>query len=255
MLIHREDLKSLCCSLHAVTTQHCTKVCISPTLHIILPSAAALWPVHVLHVCTYSFVFNLICFFRHSFWNHTMQTNRFKVGISPTLQSFIPLTPPFRSPLILFFGSFIHHVIFLTRLFGFNVHYNEQSCGESELSIANVRTISMVIIALKIESGSFFCTVKSYLYVCLQLSGLQLESFYHHDSTSYYKAEWASSRSTSPCFPSWSSFFSFYSMWQCPAADILWNPLHTTSKHVVYLACKITDVTIRNMLTDKRILY
>lgn len=106
-----------------------------------------------------------------------MQTNRFKVGISPTLQSFIPLTPPFHSPLILFFSSFIHHVIFLPRLFGFNVHYNEQSCDESELSTANVRTISMVIIALKIESGSFFCTVKSYLYVCLQLSGFQLESF------------------------------------------------------------------------------
>lgn len=104
-----------------------------------------------------------------------MQTNRFKVGISPTLQSFISLTPPFHSPLILFFGSFIHHVIFPPRLFGFNVRY-EQSC-ESELSIANVRTISMVIIALKIESGSFFCTVKSYLYVCLQLSGFQFESF------------------------------------------------------------------------------
>lgn len=39
-------------------------------------------PVHVLHVCTYSFVFKMICFFRHSFWNRTMQTKRFKVGIS-----------------------------------------------------------------------------------------------------------------------------------------------------------------------------
>lgn len=46
-----------------------------------------LLPVHVLHVCTDSFVFNMICFFRHSFWNHTMQTNRFKVGISISLNS------------------------------------------------------------------------------------------------------------------------------------------------------------------------
>lgn len=29
----------------------------------------------------------LICFSRHSFWNHTMQTNWFKVGISTSLES------------------------------------------------------------------------------------------------------------------------------------------------------------------------
>lgn len=51
-------------------------------------------PVHVLHVCTYSFIFNMICFFRHSFWNHTMQTNRFKVG-HLHLTQLLPFTPPF----------------------------------------------------------------------------------------------------------------------------------------------------------------
>lgn len=29
----------------------------------------------------------LICFFQHSFWNHTMQTNWFKVGIATSLKS------------------------------------------------------------------------------------------------------------------------------------------------------------------------
>lgn len=97
-----------CCTtfLHTVTTKLCTEVLplykhftrlYLSALHVlsvhisISPFYFAIChiplPVHVLHVCTDSFGFNMICFFRHSFWNHTMQTNRFKVGISISLNS------------------------------------------------------------------------------------------------------------------------------------------------------------------------
>lgn len=39
--------------------------------------------------------FNMICFFQHSFWNHIMQTNRVKVGISISISVMFPVTSPF----------------------------------------------------------------------------------------------------------------------------------------------------------------
>lgn len=78
----------------------------------------------------------LICFFRHSFWNHTMQTNWFKVGISTPLESSSQHTTFFTFILIPS-GHFIHPFTYMQPLFDSMVpwyliiYYKQQSWNES----------------------------------------------------------------------------------------------------------------------------
>lgn len=102
----------------------------------------------------------------------------------------------------------------------------------------------------------FLCTVKSHSHICsVQLSGCQRCQIaawviYHHDSPAITKQKTASSQTYPAVLSLQLIIICCHSMWHCPTADILWQPLHVIpTEHVV----RVTWEEMRSTQREKRI--